>query len=109
MSNPKTYVLITELEFDTLLKASKGWTKEYQYEELVYLYSSTKNPDIQVKVFSSLTRTGVSRKCGGDAIRVCAINTKTNRGIAKSKRVNRIAGWEDRIKARVIEIINKIW
>lgn len=103
----KTYVPITELEMDSLLKPDKGWQKELTptTKEIVYFYDM-KNCNIRVKVYSSIKKeTGNSRGCGKDAIRVCAINTNTNNGAYKSKRVNRIPGWEDRTKSRVIEII----
>jgi hypothetical protein len=104
----KTYVTITELEFDGLLQHAKGWTKDKSGNEIVYSYTSKKNPDIMVLVYSSITN-GVSRKCGADAIRICAVNTRTNKGVLKSTRVNRVAGWNERVKERVIETIEKIW
>lgn len=104
-----TYVIITEMEMDTLFKSDKGWNKVLEGGEYVYTYVPKKNPDALVKVFSSVTPNGVARKCGGDAIRICAINTKTNRGIIKNGRVNRTAGWDERVKVKVLETINKIW
>jgi hypothetical protein len=104
-----TYVIVTELEFDNLCKAEKGWTKKIEGGELVYHYTTVKNPDIVVKVFSSITPLGVSKKCGSDAIRVCAVNTVTNRGIIKTGRVNRTIGWDVRTKVKVLETISKIW
>ena len=103
-----TYVPITELEFDVVCKESKGWVKVYQGVELVYQYTTKKNPDVGVKVYSSITK-GVSRSVGKDAIRVCAVNTKTNKGIIKSSRVYRVPGWEQRVQQRVIETLEKIW
>lgn len=105
-----TYITITELEMDSLLKADKGWSKTCQKNgELVYEYRSLKNPDIVVKVYSSINKSGLSRKCGSDAIRVCAVNTRTNKGIIKNKRVYRVPGWDERIKQRVIETLNQIF
>lgn len=104
-----TYIIITEMEMDTLFKAEKNWTKGIEGGEYVYSYTTNKNPDIVVKVFSSVTPNGVSRKCGGDAIRVCCVNFKTKRGVIKTKRVNRTAGWDERIKERVMESIDKIY
>lgn len=105
-----TYVPVTELEFDSVCKPDKGWTKDYPNgTELVYSYQTQKNPDVVIKVYSSITKSGVSRKCGGDAIRVCAVNTKTNKGILKGKRVYRVPGWEERVKERVVEMIKQIW
>lgn len=103
-----TYVDVTELEFDSLLKSEKGWTKEVQGSEWVYVYRSVKKPDIIVKVFSSVTKKGIGRKRGGDAIRVCAVNTRTNKGVWKCKRVHRVPGWEDRVKERVLETLQNI-
>lgn len=104
-----TYVIVTEMEMDTLLKAEKNWSKHIEGGEYVYHYTSLKNPDIVIKVFSSVTPSGVSKKCGSDAIRICAVNTKTSRGIIKNGRVNRTAGWDDRLKDKVLETIKKIW
>ena len=104
-----TYVIITEMEMDTLFKSDKGWSKVLEGGEYVYQYTTKKSPDIVVKVFSSVTPNGVARKCGGDAIRVCAVNTKTNRGVIKTGRVNRTAGWDERTKTKVLETIGKIW
>jgi hypothetical protein len=104
-----TYVIVTEMEMDTLLKADKGWVKQIEGGEYVYHYTTNKNPDVVVKVFSSVTPSGVSKKVGSDAIRICAVNTKTNRGIIKNGRVNRTAGWDDRLKAKVLETIKNIW
>lgn len=103
------YVDVTEMEFDNLLKNDKGWTKEIYGSEYLYSFQTKKNPDILVKVYSSVTKNGVGKKCGGDAIRICAVNTKTQRGIMKAKRVYRTPGWEERVKERVIEILNNIW
>ena len=104
----KTYVTITELEFDNLLKPSKGWTKDKSGKEIVYSYVTKKNTDITIKVYSSVSN-GVSRKVGKDAIRICAINTKTKKGIIKTGRINRIAGWTERLKEKVMDTIGKIW
>lgn len=103
-----TYVTITELEFDNLLKHSKGWMKDRSGKEIVYTYTTKKNPNVVVKVYSSIAN-GVSRQCGGDAIRICAVNTKTDKGIIKARRVYRVAGWDIRVKERVLETINQIW
>lgn len=104
-----SYVVVTELEFDNLFKPEKGWRKVIKGNEYVYTYTSTKNPKIDVLVYSSLsTDKGTGRKCGGDAIRVCAVNTVSKKGIMKSKRVYRTPGWDERVKERVIETLKKI-
>lgn len=102
-----TYVEVTEMEFDVLFKADKGWNKTIKGNEYVYSYVSKKNENITVFVYSSVTPSGVGRKCGGDAIRITAVNTKTNKGIMKSKRVYRTEGWDERTKAKVLETLNE--
>ena len=69
----ETYVIVTELEFDNLLKFDKGWTKEYQGNELVYSYITAKNPNVSIKVYSSITRNSLGRKKGADAIRIVGV------------------------------------
>ena len=103
------YVIITELEFDALLKPDKGWTKSYSYEELVYTYQTKKNKDVVIKVYSSINKTGLSRKCGGDAIRIVGVNTKTNKGILKATRTYRVPDWEEKVQKKVLELIEKIF
>ena len=79
MSN-KTYQTILLPEFDALLKSDKGWTKDVQAgsNEYVFSYSLMNTPHIVIKVYSSISANdNVSRGCGGDAIRVRAINTRT--------------------------------
>lgn len=101
------YILILEGEFDTIFKAEKGWVKDYSgnAEEIVYKKSLKSKPDVMVKVYSSIHKnSGLSRKVGQDAIRVCAINTRTNRGVRASRRINRVPGWEERVVNRVTEM-----
>ncbi len=110
MESPKRkYVIITELEFDALLRHDKGWVKSQQGSEVVYSYTTKKNPNVVVKVYSSINPSGLSKKCGGDAIRVCAVNTATQKGIIKSSRVYRTPGWDVRTKAKVLDVISKIF
>jgi hypothetical protein len=103
-----TYCSITEAEMDQVLKAEKGWTKTQTLHamEIVYEYRLKKAPAVVIKVYSSVHKNnGLSRSCGEDAIRVCAVNTVSNRGVWKTKRVNRVPNWENRLKDRVMEII----
>ena len=104
-----SYCIVTELEFDTLLKVDKGWVKEVKGKEYVYIFKTKKNPDISVYVYSTITNDGLGRKCGGDAIRVCAVNTVTQRGVIKSSRVYRTPGWDERTKAKVLDVISQIF
>lgn len=103
-----TYCTILESEFDAIFKPEKNWVKEFSghAQEIVYTKQMTKsNPNVQIRVYSSIHKdSSVSRPCGQDAIRVCAINTFTNKGVRKSRRINRVPGWEKRLTNRVIEM-----
>lgn len=104
-----SYCVVTELEFDALLKSDKGWAKTIIGKEYVYTYKTLKNPNISILVYSTITNDGLGRKCGGDAIRICAVNTVTQKGIIKSSRVYRTPGWDGRVKTKVLEVIGKIF
>jgi len=103
------YCTITELEMDALLKHDKGWSKTIKGNEYVYAYQTKKNPNISLFVYSSISLNGVSKKCGTDAVRICAVNTITNKGILKTKRINRVPGWDVRLKERVMDMLNQIF
>jgi hypothetical protein len=107
----KTFTLVHENEFDALLKTEKGWVKEPSpfTHELVYVCALPWNKDLVIKVYSSVRQNdSMGRGCGQDAIRVCAVNRRTNKGVRKSRRVNRVSGWEGRLKERVVEIWNDL-
>ena len=99
-----SYCTILESEFDAIFKSEKNWVKELSgmAKEVVYTKNLKSKPWIQIRIYSTIHKNdGVSRGCGKDAIRVCAINTNTNRGILKGKRINRVPGWDTRLKTRV--------
>ena len=102
-----SYCTILESEFDAIFKAEKNWVKELSgmAKEVVYTKSLKSKPWIQIRIYSTIHKNdGVSRGCGKDAIRVCAINTNTNRGVLKGKRINRVPGWNSRLENRVKEV-----
>lgn len=106
-----TYCVITELEMDAIFKPEKNWVKEYSgyHKEIVYAKTLKSKPWIKVMVYSSLNKnSGLSAKCGSDAIRVCAISLKTDKGIIKTKRINRVPGWETRLIERVTNVWNEL-
>ena len=103
----KSFTLVHENEFDKLLKEEKGWKKEATpfTKELVYICHLPWNKDVVIKIYSSVKQNdSLGRGCGQDAIRVCAVNLRTEKGLRKSKRVNRVPGWQERLKERVVEI-----
>ncbi len=107
MSKNNTFVVVTELQMDSIFKSEKDWKKEYSgnAQEVVYIKSLKRNPNYLLKVYSSVKQSnGIGRGVGKDAIRVCAINLKTNKGLVKAKRINRTIGWEKRLMERVCEV-----
>ncbi len=105
------YVTILESEFDNIFKPEKNWVKEYSgnAQEVIYTKRLLTKPDILVKVYSSIHKNnGLSRGVGQDAIRICAVNTKTDRGVMKTRRINRVPGWENRVVERVTEVWNHL-
>ena len=98
------YCIITEMEMDSLFRPDKGWKKDYSSKaELIYVKNVGNR--YQLKVYSSLSKScGLSAKCGQDAIRVCGVNTYTDRGVIKTRRINRVPNWEGRLKDRVLEV-----
>jgi hypothetical protein len=105
------YCIITELEMDNIFKAEKKWNKEYYglSSEIVYTKIIGKKPWIQVKVYSSIKKnSGLSAGIGQDAIRVCAVNLKTDRGLIKTNRINRVPNWDKRLVAKVEDVWKKL-
>jgi hypothetical protein len=105
------YITILESEFDKIFRPERKWVKEFSghAKEIVYVKRFISKPNIVVKVYSSIHKNdGISRACGKDAIRVCAVNTKTDRGVIKSNRINRVPGWEDRLKKKVTDVWNQV-
>jgi len=100
------FVEVRETEFDILLRSEKGWSKDRSGNEVVYNYYIKSNPDIVIKVFSSVRDSDhIGRECGRDAIRVCAVDTKKDKGLVKSSRIYRVKNWQDRVVKRVCEVI----
>jgi len=73
--------------------ASKGFVRSVQREEVVYTRSSQRNPDVKIKVYTSI-RVGrtVVRGAGKDAVRVCVVfdNGRRSFGIGKFPAVPRV-------------------
>lgn len=106
-----TFELVHENQFDELLKADKNWSKEItpSTREIVYIRPFRSNPNLVIKVYSSVKQgDSLGRGCGQDAIRVCAVNIKTQKGVRKSRRVNRVPGWQGRVQERVMEMWNEL-
>ena len=99
---------VTLHEMENLFRPDKGWTKSVQGREVLFNFPLRSVPNVEIKVYSGiLAANGQSRACGGDAIRVAAVDVRNNRGWIASKRVHRVTGWEANLKARVLKVIEQ--
>jgi hypothetical protein len=106
MASKYTNISIDEMR--GFLKPDKGWKENgQQHKEFVFDYNLAKYPFILIRVYSGIVQSGESRGCGRDAIRICAVNLKTNRGWIKASRVYRVMGWQKNLKERVLEVIEQ--
>jgi hypothetical protein len=100
-----TYTPISWSELREVLKADK-WSEVDGYRERV-LDFPIKDTGCVVRVYTSIAKhNDSSRGKGKDAIRVCAVNLKTQRGMVKSRRVHRTQNWRDNLKKRILETLN---
>jgi hypothetical protein len=66
---------------------------------------------VTLRIYSSITRSGIARESGGDAIRVALLAKRPDgevRGIGKAKRVHRVLGWRKNLTSRVKEMESKL-
>lgn len=102
---------VTLGQMDEVLQKDKGWERSIHNpgranSEYVYNFPLSNPQGTVVKVYSSINPQGCRRK-GKDAIRVCAVRTTSTgvRGYIKGKRVHRVEGWRDNLRARVKKVI----
>jgi hypothetical protein len=100
----KRYVAVTKAEFEGLLRSDKGWFWSQSGSEIVR--DKLLKNGVTIRVFTSVRHDEVCRKRGDDAIRVCAFHPEQRRLGRKSRRVNRVSGWQDRVTTRVWEVFN---
>ncbi len=102
------YVRIQLNEMKQVLTAEKGWKEtDLHAGEYVYEFELAKTfPGTVVKVYTSIRKqTDLGRRVGDDAIRVSAVHLPSKKGIAKAARIYRTAGWQDRLRGRIISVI----
>lgn len=116
----QTYQPITFLEMQALLskptKAGTNWIDVTNQlpntKEAVFDLEFPSRPGIACRIYTSIVPTeGVSRASGKDAIRVNLVDiseSRKGRPIGKATRTHRVAGWEQRLQTKVIELIQSI-
>lgn len=101
-----TYCMVTLQEMDDYFTKQYGqrFTRYKESPGTEWIYSIVLSPLVTVKVYSSIVDT-ISREAAQDAIRVVLLGAVGNTGhykaLAKQRRVNRVAGWERNLTARL--------
>ena len=105
------YVQLTLSDvFPTFLSPDKGWqpVDVPRALEHVFDWPVEKYPGVVIRVYSSIKKaTATGRDCGRDAIRVCAVDTVSTKGLCKAVRVHRVEGWRDNLKARIMHVLKQ--
>jgi hypothetical protein len=101
-----TFVSVPAKDIEGFCEA-RGFARTVQRREVVYVRRSRENPDVQIKVYTSI-RTGAAaaRSSGRDSIKVCAVfdNGRRSFGLCKLPRVHR-TGSTEKVLARVLSRI----
>jgi hypothetical protein len=106
---PREYTTFDIAAMSELLTPDKGWAAVHGYRELVLEWKFRKYPGVVLRVYTSIDReTGFAREKGSDAIRVCAVNLTTKKGLVKAKRVLRVTNWRVNLKRRIWEVMNVV-
>lgn len=91
-----SYVEIEAADICNFLE-EKGFTRGSQGNEVVYERAHNLNPNVKVKVYTSVhVHKTTARKCGGDSIKVCTIfdNGRSRFGVGKFPRIHRTGSTE---------------
>lgn len=104
------YVEVPADEIETFLR-SKGFVRTIVHREVVYSRAHAKNPDVKVKVYTSI-RVGAqsARRRGKDSIKVCTIfdNGRKKFGIGKFPRIHR-TGSTEKVLERTLKRMREAW
>jgi hypothetical protein len=83
------------------LRQGDVWEEGVQGRSEV-VFDMTLADGIIVRVWTSVhTRSDLNAKKGDDAIRVCAVDTRNNRGYIAAARVYRVVNWRDNLTKRI--------
>lgn len=99
-----TFVSVPADAIEDFLK-SKGFTRTLCRNEVVYVRSHKLDPDVKIKVYTSIrTGQGSARRRGKDSIKVCTVfdNGRKSFGIGRFPRVHR-TGSVDKVLERTLQ------
>jgi helicase len=72
-------------------------------KEIIYEVK-TEKPKINIRIYSSIEYSGVTRSIGEDAIRCVLIDLISQKPIDKAKRTHRMSNWKERLKEKIDEL-----
>lgn len=105
------FVEVTREQLEGFLQA-QGFRRAVQGDEVVYLRDNHNDPNVKVKVYTSLTAgSNRVRACGVDAIRVCTVfeNGERSFGVGKFPKLLRTAPEGLDHGARVKVLLNRLY
>lgn len=104
---PATYTPLTLQQMGELL-TPQGFRIIDLTNTAEMVYGKIIAKSVCLRVYTTIDRTGYSRDCGADAIRVTAVKRYPGdviRGIGKTKRIHRTQNWRVNLQKRIDEMI----
>lgn len=111
------YVEITKDEFEDFIVDAQMF-RRLDYEEIGHVcgeevYELPMNsgyaPGCKIRIYSSISRKGVGRDAGADAIRVVLVDPEGYPWMKALKRVHRVKGWRANVLDRYERVLNEPW
>jgi hypothetical protein len=107
----------TEVTLNEMTEFLNGFERSVQWKqvegsagtrEYVFDYELPNFPGVVVRVYTSVHKaTGIVRRKGADAIRICAVNLTKQLGWIRSTRVLRVEGWRDNLHRAIVRTISQ--
>jgi len=101
MSQAGHYELITREYFEKALPGAAKLNDEKTRGAGELIYEIPLN-GVSIYIYSSISKTGISRGVGEDAIRIALVDNVSQKAVG-TKKVYRVPGWGLRLKARIVE------
>lgn len=105
------FIAPTLAEWQSLCKPENNWKWTIQgNEQVVYNDACCRSRGLRVKVYTTIPRdASLARYCGLDAIRLVLVRvndaSKELGAASPALRVFRVPGWQDRVKAKILDLI----
>lgn len=100
MAQPGHYELITREFFEKALPGAARLSEEKTKYAGELIYEIPLN-GVSIYIYSSISKSGLSRGVGEDAIRVALVDRISGKAVG-SKKVYRVPGWSQRMRERIV-------